>query len=131
MARVAVILSGAGVFDGSEIFEAVLTLLALDKAGAQVTGLAPDKAFPVLNHLTHEETGEERNVLVESARVVRGKVSDLGAADPHTFDAVILPGGFGAAKNLCTYAQQGDQCEVDPGVRKFLTSMYRAGKPIG
>jgi len=131
MARVAVILSGAGVFDGSEVFEAVLTLVALDKAGAQVTCLAPDKSFRVVNHLTHKETGEERNVLVESARIVRGKVSDLAKADPNDFDAVILPGGFGAAKNLCNYAQRGDQCEVDPGLRKLLTGMNRAGKPIG
>jgi enhancing lycopene biosynthesis protein 2 len=131
MARVAVILSGAGVFDGSEIFEAVLTLVALDKAGAEVTCLAPDKPFKVVNHLTHKETGEERNVLVETARVVRGKVSDLAAADPAKFDAVILPGGFGAAKNLCTYASLGEKCEVDPGLKKFLTGMNRAGKPIG
>jgi enhancing lycopene biosynthesis protein 2 len=131
MARVAVILSGAGVFDGSEVFETVLTLAALDKVGVQVTCLAPDKSFRVVNHLTHKETGEERNVLVESARVVRGKVSDLAKADPNDFDAAILPGGFGAAKNLCTYAQRGDQCEVDPGLRKLLTSMNRAGKPIG
>src|SRR5688572_32858601 len=107
MARVAVILSGAGVFDGSEVFEAVLTLVALDKAGAEVTCLAPDKPFKVVNHLTHKETDEERNVLVETARVVRGKVSDLASADPSKFDAAILPGGFGAAKNLSTYAQQG------------------------
>lgn len=131
MARVAVILSGAGVFDGSEIFEAVLTLAALDKAGAQVTCLAPDKPFRVVNAFTEEETGEERNVLVESARIVRGKASDLAQADPNDFDAVILPGGYGVVKNLSTYESQHDQCDVDPGLRKLLTSMNRAGKPIG
>lgn len=131
MARVAVILSGAGVYDGSEIYETVLTLIALDKAGAQVTCLAPDKLFAVVDHVAGKPTSEERNVLNESARIVRGKVSDLAKADPNDFDAVILPGGFGAAKNLSTYAVQGADCEVDPGLRKFLISMNRAGKPIG
>ncbi|HMO36850.1 MAG TPA: isoprenoid biosynthesis glyoxalase ElbB [Gemmatales bacterium] len=131
MARVAVILSGAGVYDGSEIYETVLTLIALDKAGAAVTCLAPDKNLLVINHLTGEPAGDERNVLVESARIVRGKVSDLAKADPADFDAVILPGGYGAAKNLCNYARAGAKCEVDPSLRKFLTSMNLAGKPIG
>jgi enhancing lycopene biosynthesis protein 2 len=130
MARVAVILSGAGVYDGSEIHEAVLTLLALDKAGAQVKCLAPDKTFQSINHLT-QQPGETRNVLAESARIARGKVTDLAKADPHEFDAVILPGGFGAAKNLCTYAAQGAKCEVEPSLKKFLTAINRAGKPIG
>lgn len=131
MSRVAVILSGAGVYDGSEVFEVVLTLIALDKTGAQVTCLAPNKAFDVIDHLTHKPTGEERNVLHESARLVRGQVTDLSKVDPNEFDAVILPGGYGAAKNLSTYATQGAQCEVDPGLRKFLIAMNRAGKPIG
>ncbi len=131
MARVAVILSGSGVFDGSEIHEAVLTLAALDKAGAQVKCLAPDKTFKVVNHLTHQETGESRSVLEESARIARGKVTDIAKADPNDFDAVILPGGFGAAKNLCSFAGQGANCEVDPGLKKFLLAMNRAGKPIG
>lgn len=131
MARVAVILSGAGVFDGSEIYETVLTLIALDKAGVVVTCLAPDKNFVVVNHLKGEATEEERNVLVESARIVRGKVSDLAHAEASEYDAVILPGGYGAAKNLSTYAAKGATCEVDPILRKFLTGMNRAGKPIG
>lgn len=131
MTRVAVVLSGAGFYDGSEIYETVLTLIALDKAGVQVTCLAPDKNFTVVNHLKGEPTDQERNVLVESARIVRGKVSDLAAAEPNDFDAVILPGGYGAAKNLCNYAAKGAACEVDPLLRKFLTGMNRAGKPIG
>jgi len=131
MARVAVILSGAGVFDGSEIYETVLTLIALEKAGTQVTCLAPDKMFAVVDHLTHKPTGEERNVLTESARIVRGKVSDLAKADPNEFDAVILPGGYGAAKNLCDYATASSKCEVDAILRKFLIAMNRAAKPIG
>ena len=131
MTRVAVILSGVGFYDGSEVYEAVLTLIALDKAGVQTTCLAPDKTLAVVDHLKGQPNGEERNVLAESARIVRGKVSDLGHADPNDFDAVILPGGYGAAKNLSNYASQGAHCEVDPALRKFLTSMNRAGKPIG
>ena len=131
MARIAVILSGAGVFDGSEIFETVLTLIALDKTGVHVTCLAPNKPCHVVDHLTQKTTNEERNVLNESARIVRGQVSDLGKADPNEFDAAILPGGFGAAKNLSNYASEGANCEVDPSLRKFLIALNRAGKPIG
>jgi enhancing lycopene biosynthesis protein 2 len=131
MTRVAVILSGAGVFDGSEIHEAVLTLLALDRAGVQVKCFAPNTEAKAVNHLTQQETGETRNVLVESARISRGKITDLAKADPNDFDAVVLPGGFGAAKSLCSYAGKGAACEVEPSLRRFLTAMNRAGKPIG
>jgi enhancing lycopene biosynthesis protein 2 len=131
MAHVAVILSGAGVFDGSEIHEAVLTLLALDRAGAQVQCFAPNTEAKVVNHLTKQESGEMRNVLAESARIARGQISDIAKANPNEFDAVVLPGGFGAAKNLCNYASKGAACEVEPNLRKFLTAMNRAGKPIG
>lgn len=131
MARVAVILSGAGVFDGSEIHEAVLSLLALDRAGAQVQCFAPNAEAKVVNHLTKQESGEMRNVLAESARIARGQISDIAKANPNEFDAVVLPGGLGAAKNLCNYASKGAACEVEPNLRKFLTAMNRAGKPIG
>jgi enhancing lycopene biosynthesis protein 2 len=131
MSRVAVILSGAGVFDGSEIHEAVLTLLALDKAGAQVKCFAPNQEVKTVNHLTQQDSGETRNVLAESARIARGKINDLAKADPHDFDAVVLPGGFGAAKNLSNYAAKGAACEVEPSLRKFLVAMNRASKPIG
>lgn len=132
MARVAVILSGCGVYDGSEVYEAVLTLLALDRAGAEFQCLAPDKdQMHVVNHLTQQPTNEKRNVLVESARIARGKVMDVAKANPADFDAVILPGGYGAAKNLCDYAVKKAQCELDPGVKRFLQGMRQAGKPIG
>lgn len=132
MAHVAVILSGAGVFDGSEIYETVLTLLALDKTGVEVTCLAPNKLFTVVDHLTDEEkTDEKRNVLTESARIVRGKVSDLANAIPNDFDAVIMPGGYGVAKNLSEYDNEKGTCEVDSVLSKFLVAMNRAGKPIG
>jgi enhancing lycopene biosynthesis protein 2 len=132
MARVAVVLSGCGVFDGSEIHEAVLTLLALDRAGARFECLAPNKnQAGVVNHLTKQPMAETRNVLVESARIARGKVEDVAQSRAEDYDAVILPGGFGAAKNLCTFAEKGAQCEVEPSVKKFLTAMKQAGKPIG
>ena len=133
MPRVAVILSGCGVMDGSEIHEAVLTLLALDRAGAQFQCLAPNKnQMHVVNHLTHKPVaGETRNVLVESARIARGQVQDLATAAVEDFHAVILPGGFGAAKNLSNYADKGPQCDLDPAVDRFLAGMYKAGKPIG
>jgi enhancing lycopene biosynthesis protein 2 len=132
MARIGVILSGCGVLDGSEIHEAVLTLLALDRAGAKVQCLAPNKdQHHVVNHLTKQPTQEKRNVLVESARIARGHVKDIATVSAEEFDAVILPGGFGAAKNLSDYASKGDKCELDPGVRKFLQDMRKAGKPIG
>jgi enhancing lycopene biosynthesis protein 2 len=132
MSRVAVVLSGCGVFDGTEIQEAVLTLLALDRAGAQYQCLAPNKnQLHVVDHVSKKPTGETRNVLVESARIARGHVKDLATASVEEFDAVILPGGFGAAKNLCSFAEKGAQCEVDPALKKFLTAMHQAKKPIG
>ena len=132
MARVAVVLSGCGVFDGAEIQEAVLTLLALDRAGAQFQCLAPNKnQMHVVNHVTKQPTQETRNVLVESARIARGHIKDLATASVDEYDAVVLPGGFGAAKNLCNFAEKGAQCDIDPTLRKFLTNMKQAGKPIG
>lgn len=132
MARIGVILSGCGVFDGSEIHEAVLTLLALDRAGAQYVCLAPNKdQLHVVNHVTKQPTSEKRNVLVESARIARGNIQDLSKANADEFDAVILPGGYGAAKNLSDFANKGHQCELDPDVKRFLTAVRKAGKPIG
>ncbi len=133
MPRVAVVLSGCGVFDGSEIHEAVLTLLALDRSGATVQCLAPNKnQVHVVNHLTKKPSGgETRNVLVESARIARGNIKDLAEATADEYDAVILPGGFGAAKNLCNFADKGEKCDLDPALQKFLHNMHKAGKPIG
>lgn len=131
MTKVAVILSGCGVSDGSEIHESVLTLLALDREGVEYQCLAPNKECAVVNHLTHKPTGEKRNILTESARIARGKVLDLAQASADEYGAAFLPGGFGAAKNLCTYAQDEAKCEVEPSLRKFLVALHRAGKPIG
>ena len=106
--KVAVILSGCGVYDGAEIHESVLTLLRLDQRGAQVQCFAPDIAqHHVINHLSGEVMNESRNVLVESARIARGNVKDLREANVEDFDALIVPGGFGAAKNLSNFAVEG------------------------
>ena len=130
--KVAVILSGCGVYDGSEIYESVITLLRLDPRGATVQCFAPDiDQMHVINHLTGEQMAESRNVLIESARLARGAIKDLSEADVETFDALILPGGFGAAKNLCDFATQGANCSVLPQVLSVAKAFAAAGKPIG
>jgi enhancing lycopene biosynthesis protein 2 len=131
MAKVGVILSGCGVFDGSEIYETVATLLALDRAGAEVLVAAPDADFDVVDHYTGKATGERRNVLVESARIVRGKIKPLAELKVSEIDALILPGGFGAAKNLSDFASKGAKAAAIPEVARILREVHRAGKPIG
>lgn len=130
--RVGVILSGCGVFDGTEIHEAVLTLLALDRAGAESVCVAPDmEQLHVLNHMTQEEMDEKRNVLIESARIARGEITNLNALKADAIDALIIPGGFGAAKNLSNFAVKGPEATVHPEVARILKEMVGAGKPIG
>jgi enhancing lycopene biosynthesis protein 2 len=133
MKRVAVILSGCGVFDGAEIHESVLTLLALDRANAQIICAAPDvPQHHVINHYTKEPSpGETRNVLVESARIARGDIRPLSELRVEDVDAAIVPGGFGAAKNLCTFALAGQNFEVLTEVADFLKAVHQAGKPLG
>lgn len=132
MKKVAVILSGCGVYDGAEIHESVITLLRLSQRGAQVQCFAPNIAqHHVLNHLTGEEMAESRNVLVESARIARGEVKDVREARAEDFDALIVPGGFGAAKNLSDFAFKGDQCEVQPDVLALAKAFAAAKKPVG
>lgn len=129
--RAAVILSGSGVYDGSELHEAVLTLLQLDKLGVEVKIFAPDiPQAHVINHLTGEVASETRNVLVEAARVARGKIRPVTELVPAEFDALILPGGFGAAKNLTTFAFKGADCDIDPGVEAAIKAFHAVGKPI-
>lgn len=128
----AVILSGCGVYDGSEIHEATLSLYAISKAGCKYTIFAPNiPQYHVMNHLTGQAMNESRNVLVEAARIARGKIRDLKQFDASTYDALLLPGGFGAAKNLSTFAFDGANCKVDPDVEAAVKSMHKAGKPIG
>ncbi|MFJ4056121.1 MULTISPECIES: isoprenoid biosynthesis glyoxalase ElbB [Pseudomonas] len=130
--KVAVILSGCGVYDGAEIHESVITLLRLDQRGAQVQCFAPNIAqMHVINHLTGEQVPESRNVLVESARIARGEVKDISEARAEDFDALIVPGGFGAAKNLSDFATQGSECTVNPQVLALAEAFAEACKPVG
>jgi enhancing lycopene biosynthesis protein 2 len=130
--KVGVILSGCGVQDGSEIHEAVLTMLALDRAGAEIVLMAPDKPQKdVVDHRAGKPATEKRNVLAESARIARGKIRDIAGVKADELDAVVLPGGFGAAKNLSTFAADGAKCTVDESVAKLLREMHKQEKPIG
>ncbi len=130
--KVAVVLSGCGVFDGSEIYESVLTLLHLDNAGAEVTVFAPDiNQMHVLNHMTGDEMPETRNVLIEASRIVRGEISNIKEAKIDKFDALIVPGGFGAAKNLSDFAVNGSDLTVQEDFLNFAQAMHKADKPIG
>ena len=133
MARVAVCLSGCGFLDGSEIHEAVFTLLALDRNGAEIVCCAPDKMQArVVDHRTQKEVPDKRrNVLSESARIARGEIKPLSEVRAADIDALIFPGGFGAAKNLCTFADNGPDCTVDPDVESLVGAMVAASKPIG
>lgn len=131
--KVAVILAGCGVYDGAEIHESVITLLHLDRHGVTYQCMAPDMPQAhVVNHLTGEACEDEsRNVLVESARLARGHVIDIAHANPRDYDAVIMPGGFGVAKNLSDFASRGAACKVQPDVLRFVQAMHAAGKPVG
>ncbi|MDY6880668.1 MAG: isoprenoid biosynthesis glyoxalase ElbB [Desulfatiglans sp.] len=130
--KVGVLLSGCGVFDGAEIHESVITLLTLDRAGAEIICMAPDmEQLHVINHLTQEVTDEKRNVLVESARIARGEIKNLKDVKAEALDALIIPGGFGAAKNLSDFAVKGPEAKVHKEVQRILQEMVTAGKPIG
>lgn len=132
MKKFAVIIAGSGVFDGAEIHETVLTMLAIKQAGADYQVFAPDSMqHHVINHLTGEEMPEKRNVLVESARIARGNIKPLAEYDPKHYDAIIFPGGFGVAKNLCTFAFDGPACKVHPDVEKVVRTTHAMKKPIG
>lgn len=132
MKKFAVILCGCGSMDGSEIHEAVMTLLAIDKAGSSYTLFAPDEnQYHVINHLTQEVMPESRNMRVEAARIGRGNVLDINDFNANDFDAVVFPGGFGAAKSLFTYALDGVNASVREDVKNVVISMYQLHKPIG
>ena len=133
MAKVAVILAGCGVYDGAEINESVLSLLSLEQQGASYQCFAPDiEQLHVINHLTGEPAaGESRNVLVEAARIARGNVLDLASASVDDFDALLVPGGFGAAKNLCNFAVAGAEMEIQDDFLRLARAFHSAGKPIG
>ncbi len=131
MKKIGVVLSGCGVYDGAEIHESVITLLAIDRAGAQAVCMAPNvDQMHVVNHLTGEETaGEKRNVLVEAARIARGEIKDIATVKADDIDALVFPGGFGAAKNLSSFAVKGENCEVHPEVMRLVKEFAAKQKP--
>jgi len=130
--KVAVVLAGCGFKDGAEIHESVLTLLALVKQGADPICFAPNcDQTTVTNHLSGDSSGEKRNVLVESARIARGQIKNLTELTSSSADALIFPGGYGAALNLCNFAQKGAECSVHPEVARVVNEFHTAGKPIG
>lgn len=130
--KVAVILSGCGVYDGAEIHESVLTLLRLDQRGAVVQCFAPNVTqLHVVDHYSGDEMDETRNVLVESARIARGQIKDVKELHVGDFDAVILPGGFGVAKNLSDFVVSGANCSVQADVLSATQAFVKAGKPVG
>ncbi|MCL5054481.1 MAG: isoprenoid biosynthesis glyoxalase ElbB [Firmicutes bacterium] len=131
MIKTGLILSGCGYLDGSEIHEAVFSLYFLDKYGAEAICMAPDMNLNVMNHITNKPVPETRNVLIESARIARGKIRNIKDVKASELDAVILPGGFGAAKNLCDFAAKGPQAAPHPEVARLLREMHRLKKPIG
>ncbi|HCU25858.1 MAG TPA: isoprenoid biosynthesis protein ElbB [Deltaproteobacteria bacterium] len=131
MKKIGVLLSGCGVKDGSEIHESVLALTAIDREGAQAVFLAPNQDFEVVNHLTGEASGEKRNTLLEAARIARGNIKDIATVKAGDLDALILPGGYGAVKNLSDFASKGHQAKAHPEVERLVKEMYLAKKPIG
>lgn len=132
MKNIAVVLAGNGVFDGAEIHEATLTLLAIAQKGASYQCFAPDmEQAHVVNHINGEEMPETRNVLVEAARIARGNIKALSEYKADEFDAIVFPGGFGAAKNLCTFAFDGPDCKVNSDVETAIRTTVSAEKPVG
>jgi enhancing lycopene biosynthesis protein 2 len=132
MKNIAIVLAGSGVYDGAEIHEATMTMLAIHQAGATYQCFAPDiDQMHVINHFTGKEMNESRNVLVEAARIARGNIKSLDELEMKDYDALIFPGGFGAAKNLCSFAKDGPDCEVDNEVERVIKEAHGAKKPIG
>jgi enhancing lycopene biosynthesis protein 2 len=132
MAKVGVVLSGCGVYDGSEIHEATLTLLYLDRAGAEIVCMAPDVGqTEVVDHCNGKAAAEKRNVLTESSRIARGAITNIKEIKSGDIDALVFPGGFGAAKNLCGFAAHGAECGVDPEVERLIKEMHNEKKPLG
>jgi len=132
--QVAVLLAGCGHLDGAEVREAVLTLLALDQHGAAFQCIAPNAdQYHVVNHVTGQAVpGVTRNILEESSRIARvGKCLDLAQARAGDYDALLMPGGFGVAKNHCSFAFKGVEAEVRPDVAAFVSGFFEAKKPVG
>ncbi|NPA43961.1 MAG: isoprenoid biosynthesis glyoxalase ElbB [Chlorobi bacterium] len=132
MKKIAIILSGCGVYDGAEIHEATMTMYAVVKHGGEYQVFAPDiNQHHVINHITGEEMNETRNVLIESARIARGNIKPLSELNVSQFDAIMFPGGFGVAKNLSSFAFEGENCSVIPDVERVILDAVKERKPIG
>ncbi len=132
MKHIAVVLSGCGHKDGAEITEAVSTIIALSQAGAKYEVFAPNFDFHPINHLTsHSDSEKLRNCLIEAARIARGEAKDLAALHQKNFDAVVFPGGFGAALHLSTWGHKGSKCQVHPEVERVIKEFHKSSKPIG
>ncbi len=129
--KTGLLLSGCGVSDGSEIHEAVLTMFFLDRAGIEIIHMAPDIKFDEINHLTDKKTGSKRNALAEAARIARGNIKNIKDVNPSDFDALIIPGGLGAIKNLSDFAEKGAEAVVHPEVERLILETNRALKPVG
>ena len=132
MKKVGLLLSGCGVNDGAEIHESVIAMLALDRAGVEMELMAPNiDQMHVINHYTGQEMDEYRNVLVEASRIARGNIKDMAEISGNDIDALIIPGGFGVAKNLCDYAMAGSECSINPDVYRLISELQLLNKPIG
>lgn len=129
MKKIAVVLSGCGFKDGSEITEAVSTLIALSESGAQYRIFAPDNEFPSKNHLTGKEDAR-RSALVEAARIARGKIQNINELKSKDFDGLAFPGGYGAASNLCSFSTKGAKAEIHPEIKRIISEFYKESKPI-
>lgn len=131
MSTIGVVLSGCGVYDGAEIYESTLTLLSLDRLGHTSRCMAPNTAqMHVVDHRNGEEIPETRFVLTEASRLARGEITDMAEVQAEELDALVFPGGFGAAKNLCDFAITGANCTVHPEVERLINAMHEAGKPM-
>jgi enhancing lycopene biosynthesis protein 2 len=128
--KVAVVLSGCGHKDGSEITEAISTLIALSEAGASYDVFAPNQEFAVTDAITSQPTGEKRNIMTEAARIARGHIQDLKNLKASNYDALAFPGGYGAALHLCTFGKDGAACSVHPEAQRVIKDFYAEEKPI-
>lgn len=129
--KIGVLLSGNGVYDGAEIQEAVFTLLAIEEQGAEAICIGIDEnQHHVINHINGEEMKEKRNMLIEAARIARGNIKEISTVDPADLDALIIPGGFGSAKNFTKWAFEGPEGDILPQVKLLLVNLINIGKPI-
>jgi len=129
--KIGVLLSGAGVYDGAEIQEAVLTLLEIERMGYEPVCIGINaQQHHVINHLNGQEQVQARNMLEEAARIARGQITEISSVVPAELDALVIPGGFGSAKNFSTWAFDGPEASIRSDVKLLLVNMYNVGKPI-